>query len=112
LRYQILEPEVLNQAVEQNGSMRVQYHLGNLDVALGAVEGLATPPLLIPIIDVSPIEVSPRTVYQLQSPVRIQPLLYRQRSIGGNLVWTLGDYIIRASASHTQPLGDDRRLPS
>ena len=112
LRYEILDPEIINSALDQNMALRVQYHAGNADFAVAAVEGLATPPLLIPIIDVSPIEVSPRTIYQLQSPVRILPLLYRQRSVAANVTWTLGEVILRASVNHTQPLGNDRRIPS
>lgn len=112
LTYKIHEPEILNQALNNNLALRIQYHGSNFDVALAAAEGLASPPLLSPVIDVTPIEVSPRQIYQLQSPIRIIPIFYRQRAVAGNLVWTLGDYIFRLSANHVQPLGDDQRLPS
>lgn len=112
LTYHIHSPEILDHALDNNLALRIQYHGSNFDIALAATEGLTTPPLLSPIINVTPIEVSPRQVYRLQSPVQIVPIFYRQRAVAGNLVWTLGDYILRASANHVQPLGNDERLPS
>lgn len=112
LTYSIHDPEILDHALNNNVALRVQYHGSDFDLAIAAAEGLATPPLLSPIINVTPIEVSPRQVYQLQSPVQIAPIFYRQRAVAGNLVWTLGNYILRASANHVQPLGDDERIPS
>jgi hypothetical protein len=38
-------------------------------------------------------------------------VLYRQRAVAAAVVWTLGDVILRLSANHVQPLGEDPRIP-
>jgi hypothetical protein len=111
LDYEIEKTEILDHALDNNFALRLQYHGASWDLSVAGVEGLATPPLLVPIIDVAPIEVSPREIYELQSPVKIQPVLYRQRAVAGALVVTAGDWIFRLSANHVQPLGKDPRIP-
>lgn len=112
IRYDILDPDTLNKALDHNLALRVQYHGKNYDLALAGTEGLATPPLLSPLVDVNPIEIDPKTIYLLQSPIYITPVFYRQRAVAGKIVLTLGDFIFRLAAHHTQPLGDDSRIPS
>lgn len=112
MNYEILDAEEIDDALKNNVALRIKYHGPGFDLAIGAAEGISSPPLLVPILNVSPIEVSPREIYQLQNPIQIRPVLYRQRAVAGTLVWTLGETIFRASAQHIQPLGDDPRLPS
>lgn len=112
LEYRITNGEVIDEALSHNVAARVQYHGSQFDISLAGFEGSSSPPLLIPVVNVVPIEVSPRTIYQLQSPIQIDPVYYRQRAVAFAVVWTAGSWIFRASGNHVQPLGDDPRLPT
>jgi len=111
MRYRILDREVLDHAFENNWALRIQHHFDDFDLAVGAMEGLSPLPILSPLVNVAPIQIYPKEIYRLQSPIEIKPIFYRQRAVAGKLVWTLGDTIIRFSTNHVQPLGDDTRLP-
>lgn len=108
--YELKENEVLNSADINNVGARVNYR-GLFDFNLFFFEGANISGTLI--LDGVPLEISPATVIQLTSPVRITPLEYRQRVYGGVMTKTFWDsWILRLSASNTKPLGLDERLPS
>jgi hypothetical protein len=109
--YDIQSDETLDRAFLNNAALRLQYHGDNWDFSVGAHEGVAGTPLLLPIVDVTPIEVSPKQIYLLNSPVRIQPLYYRERSVAFALVKSAGTWIFRLTGQHAQSLGEDPRLP-
>ncbi len=110
VNYDILPNQILNQADKNNAALRLQYHGDSWDFSVAGAEGVAAP-LLSPILAGTVIEVSPKFILRLTSPIAIQPLLYRQRIGATALTKTWGSWIFRLAFQHAQPLGDDFRLP-
>lgn len=109
--YVIDEPVELNDALKNNGGLRLQYLGESFDIALAGFEGSASPPILLPTqLSFTAIEIYPRTVLLLKSPLHIQPLYFRQRVLATNTTWTVSSWIFRFAGQHVQPLGDDPRL--
>ena len=104
VKYQIDDPEFQNGARDNNLALRFQYLGENRDLTLAFYEGMAVMPKLNPVITVIPIEVSPKTIYLLESPIEIQPSYYRHRVMAFAYVQTLKDIILRVSANHSQPI--------
>lgn len=109
--YKILSNEELNKARRHNLALRLRYYSTSFDVSLAAFEGQSATPLLLPRITTTPIELSPKRVFQLESPIEIQPLYYRHRSFAGVITYPAGSWIFRLASQYEQPLGSDPRLP-
>ena len=104
VEYQIDDPIFEKGARENNLAFRLQYLGENRDITLAFYEGMAVLPKLNPIISIIPIEVSPKTIYLLESPIEIQPSYYRHRVMAFAYVQTFKYLILRFSANHSQPI--------
>jgi len=109
--YHVTSDEVLNHALDNNVGLRVQYHGDSWDLSLAGFDGSSSPPLLIPIVTTTAIEVYPRQIFQLQNPVLIRPTYYRHRVAAMATAVTTGTWIFRFSAQHAQPQGDSSFIP-
>lgn len=109
VEYKVQPEESLRGAQLHNAGLRLQYRGDLLDFSVAGFEGTASQPLLLP--TVRGIIIPPSTV-ELQNPVEILPVYYRQRVGAFALVTHAGSWIFRLSAQHAQPLGSDPRLPS
>jgi hypothetical protein len=109
--YRLQSDEILNHALDNNIGLRIGYHGSRFDLSLAGYQGSASPPLLTPIVNLTPVEVSPQQIYQLQSPILIQPTYYRQQLIAGALIVPMGTWILHLADQYSQSLGDDPRLP-
>lgn len=105
----ILNEEVRDHAFRHNYTARTQLHTDYGDAAAAFFEGAADAPLVFPTIDVVPIAVSPKEIYQLQSPIKITPRYYRRRTVAGLLTVPVGEWIFRAASRYDQPLGSARK---
>lgn len=110
--YQIQAHDEINDALKNNFGARLQMHLDNWDFALAGFEGAAQIPILQPIIQGTLIQTSPKTIVQMDNPIRIRPVEYRRRTIAGSVVSTKDSWVFRLAARHDQPLGNDPLLPS
>lgn len=104
VKYQINDPEFQKSARDNNLALRLQYLGESRDLTLAFYEGMAVMPKLKPILTVVPIEVSPKTIYLLESPIEVQPSYYRHRVMAFAYVQTIKDVILRLSANHSQPI--------
>lgn len=95
-----------------NYTTRLQYRPGFVDLALAYYEGLSDAPALQPSLDVVPIQVTPKPIFQLLSPAEITPIAYRVRTVAGFASRTFGEWIFRAATRYDQPIGNDSRVPS
>ncbi|HEY8272105.1 MAG TPA: hypothetical protein VIG33_14535 [Pseudobdellovibrionaceae bacterium] len=111
IAYQINNDEVLDRALDHNVGFRLMINLNSLDVAMAGFEGSSQAPLLIPVLTMNPIEVSPRQVFQVTSPIAITPTYFRRRAMAGVMTWSLNPWVLRLSAQHIQPMGDSPLLP-
>lgn len=112
VEYAVESAEVLDQALANNGALRLQYHGEGFEWSLAGAEAVPTTPFLLPTVDVTPIQVSPTQIYQLHSPIRIKPLYFRQQVFAAAFVYTLKSWIFRLAAQSAQPIGTDFRLPA
>lgn len=102
--YILLNREDLNHAFLHNYTARAQLRTDYGDAAVAFFEGASDTPLIVPTIDVIPIQVSPKEIYQLQSPVRLTPRYYRRRTVAGLLTVPVSEFILRAASRYDEPL--------
>lgn len=113
VEYEILPREELNQAKLNNWGSRLQLHFGSIDAALAYFEGLVQSTYYVPVVDVAPIlQTSSKTVYQLQTPIRLLPVEYRRRTTAGFLSWNHESYIWKLAYRQDQPVGSDLKIPA
>lgn len=105
--YSVQSDIVLNRALANNGGLRLQYHGDSVDLSVGGFEGQASNPMMVPHVNFQGIIIGGQTVLIPQNPIEIFPVYYRQRTVATALSWTLGSWIVRGAAQHTQPLGED-----
>ncbi len=108
--YKVKPRGEMSDARRNNFALRLQTHRDFGDMALAYYQGAAQTPLVVPTLNVVPISVSPKVIYQLQSPIELVPSDYRVSSTAGFFSSTIGSTIIRASSRYDQPLGDVRNL--
>lgn len=109
--YEILSENELNTAFKNNVALRLQKNFGAVDLSLAGFEGMAQTPILTPQIVVTPLEVFPKEIFLLESPVRVKPTFYRHRVGAMAMTGLFGTTIIRLAAQHSQPVGDSRIIP-
>ncbi len=110
--YRILSDEELNHATANNFGSRLHLRMASTEFSLAAKEGMHNTPLLLPALDVSLLSLSPKLIFLLQSPVKIQPVYYRERQGALGLNYYADSWVFRSAGVHSQPLGTDSRLPS
>lgn len=108
--YILLERQDIDHAFLHNYTARLQLRTDYGDAAIAFFEGASDTPLIVPTLDVIPISVSPKEVYQLQSPLRLTPRHYRRRTVAGLLTVPVGEWIFRASSRYDEPLGSAKRF--
>lgn len=111
LIYKVNDDEVLEKALDHNFAMRLKQQFDTWDISLGVYQGSSTTPALSPQISLTPIEIYPNQIYQINSPVVIQPIYYRSRVIAGSFSKIFESFIVRLSGQHAQPLTLDARVP-
>jgi hypothetical protein len=111
IEYELNPSDVLNSADKNNIGTRINYRGSFADLSLFFFEGGNVSGTMM--LEGVPLEVSPATVIQLTSPVKITPVEYRQRVAGGMITKPfLESWLFRISASNTKPIGLDERIPS
>lgn len=108
--YNVTPADELNKARAHNVALRIQKHADIADVAIAHYEGAAQTPLVTPTLNVTPIQVSPKEIYLLQSPIQLVPTDYRVRSTAGFISKAWDAWIFRASSRYDQPLGKAKSL--
>jgi hypothetical protein len=110
--YEIDDRQTLDNALDHNYGARIQVRGVGADASVGFFEGAAEAPILRPVINTVPIELDPRLIFQMLSPVHIAPIDYRRRTVSAFVTKTLSQWILRGSTRYEQPLGSDPSLPS
>lgn len=110
--YKINGRRTLDDADKNNLALRLSYAGNNFDFAIAGFEGQVQTPLLLPIVNLTVVQVSPKKIFQLGNPIEIQPLYYKIRSGAFLASTTWSNFIFRISAQNIQPLGRDTRIPS
>lgn len=111
LRYHYGSRDELENALDNNFAFRLQRRGDIFDHSLSYFEGTASFPFVQPVVTGTVVEVSPKTVVQVDPDVTLNLNDYRIRQGGLAFVAHKWDFLFKYATSYSQSLGDDRRLP-
>lgn len=115
IRYSYGRRETLNEALDNNLALRLQKTFSIFDLSLSGFDGLAGFPLIEPQVTGTILQVSPKTVVQVNPDIVLNIKSYRIRQGGLSLVSHLAinqwDFLFKYETSYTQSLGDYVNLP-
>lgn len=111
LRYNYSSRENLDKALENNGALRIQRHGSFLDVGFSFYEGVASFPLVQPVVTGSIVQISPKTIIQVDPDILLNTKNFRIRQGGFSMVSSQWDFLFKYATSYTQSLGTDPLLP-
>jgi len=106
------DPQVLDNALNNNVGARIEAHLPSLDLALIFFDGAAGMPATDLQLSGAVIEVDPNVVIAADPNIGITPVYYRQLVGGGNFTYALGDFIFRGEAALTRVVSQRSDLPT
>jgi len=111
IRYSYEREEVLNGALDNNVGLRLQWHLGPVDLSFTGFEGASLFPIVQPIVTGNVIQISPIIIIQADSPILLRQKYYRQRAGGFSWVSSQWGFLLKYATNYSQSLGDDPLLP-
>lgn len=111
LNYTFTDRQTLNEALDNNVGIRLQWRLGGIDLSLSGFEGVASFPIVQPLVTGTVIEISPKIVLQTDPDVILNTKNYRQRVGGFSWVSSQWNFLWKYATSYSQSLGDDPLLP-
>ncbi|MDG0816614.1 hypothetical protein [Bdellovibrio svalbardensis] len=111
LRYTYGSNETLNSALDNNFALRLQKSISIFDFSLSGFDGQALYPIIEPQVTGNIIQVSPKTVVQVNPDVVLNTKSYRVQQGGFSLVSHQWDFLFKYETSYSQPHGDYVNLP-
>ncbi len=110
VQYQYLGATELNNALNNNISLKLQQKSESLETQLIYYNGLAQSPFLLTGITGTLISVNP-DIIAVDSPVKLRPLYYRQHAIAGTFNMPFESWAIHGGFNWLSPQGNDDRIP-
>jgi len=111
LRYTYGDREEWDQALHNNYAARLQYHWDAIDISLMYFEGASTFPIVQPIVTGQIVQVSPKTVINVDPDVLLDLKDYRNRVLGFSWVSSQWGFILKLASTYTNNVGDEEILP-
>lgn len=111
LRYHYGTTTDLDNARDNNFALRLQKHLGPVDISVSGYDGAASFPLIQAIFTGSIVQVSPKTVIAVDPDVTLNLKNYRTRQGGFTFVSSQWDFLFKYETSYSQSVGDDPLAP-
>jgi hypothetical protein len=111
LSYTYESRETLNKALDNNLGLRLQWHLGAIDLSFSGFEGVASFPIVQPKVSGTVIQISPKLILQTDPDIVLGTKNYRQRVGGFSWVSSQLGFLFKYATSHSQSMGDDPLLP-
>lgn len=111
LRYSYGKRDTLDNALSNNFALRLQKSFSIFDISLSGYDGLAGFPIIEPQVTGTIVQVSPKTVIQVDPDVLLNTKNYRIREGGFSLVSHQWDFLFKYETSYTQSYGDYVNLP-
>jgi len=93
-------------ALDHNAGLRLNSHLGRLDLFAMHFEGAAPQPKVRPTI----VLVASGNDFEAVSPVKLTPVYYRVRTSSLGMVWALDKLIVRAESAYQHTISEDPLL--
>lgn len=111
LRYHYGSTTELDNASSNNFALRLQKHLGAVDLSLSGYEGVASFPLIQAVFTGAIFQVSPKTVIAVDPDVTLNLKDYRTRQGGFTFVSSQWDFLFKYETSYSQSLSKDPLAP-
>lgn len=111
LRYTYSPRQNLNDALKNNFAMRLQRPGASFDTAISFFEGAANFPLVQPEVTGTVVQVSPKTIINVDTDVTLHSKNYRIRHGGLAITVTRPQFLLKYATAYTQSLGADPLLP-
>jgi hypothetical protein len=111
LRYHWGNSQVLDDALDNNFALRLQKTFSIFDISISGFDGAANYPIIEPQVTGSIIQVSPKTVIQVDPDVRLDMKQHRIRQGGLSLVSHQWDFLFKYATSYTDDYGTYANLP-
>ncbi len=111
LRYTYGSKDTLNNALDNNFALRLQKTISIFDFSLSGYDGVAGFPIVEPQVTGTIVQVSPKTVIQVNPDVILNLKTYRIRQGGFSLVSHQWDFLFKYETSYSQSYGDYVNLP-
>jgi hypothetical protein len=111
LRYHWGNNETLNDALDNNVALRVQKTISIFDISLTGFDGAGGYPIIEPQVTGTIVQVSPKTVIQVDPDVTLNRKQRRIRQGGFTLVSHQWDFLFKYATSYTDDYGDYVNLP-
>lgn len=111
LRYHYGTTTELDNARSNNVALRLQKHLGPVDVSLSGYEGVASFPLIQAVFTGTVVQVAPKTVVAVDPDVTLNLKDYRTRQGGFTFVSSQWDFLFKYETSYSQSISDDPLAP-
>lgn len=112
--YKYLSATELNDSLKNNVTFKLQNKSERLETQFIYYNGLSQVPYLLTQIDnATLISFSPKQIIQIDSPVALRPLYYRQQVYAGTFILPFSSWAIRGGVNWTNPTHQsDIRVPS
>ena len=110
VRYQYLNAKELNNALDNNVSLKIQRKSENLEAQVLYYNGLSQSPFLTTKVSGTLISVNP-DVIEVNGTVRLRPLYYRHQALAGTFVIPFESWALRGGMNWLKPEGSDTRVP-
>ncbi|MGE5086489.1 MAG: hypothetical protein ACM3MG_09335 [Bacillota bacterium] len=111
LRYHYGSTADLDHARDNNFALRLQKHLGPVDISVSGYDGAASFPLVQPLFTGTIVQVAPKTVIAVDPDVTLNLKNYRTRQGGGTFIISQWDFLFKYETSYSQSIGDDPLAP-
>lgn len=111
LRYTYDSRVELNHATDNNVGLRLQWHLGAVDLSFTGYDGINQFPIVQPEVTGNVIQVSPIIIIQTDPDVKLHLKYYRQRAGGFSWVSNQLNFLLKYATNYSQSYGDDPLLP-
>ncbi|WP_413292380.1 hypothetical protein ACLSU7_13310 [Bdellovibrio sp. HCB185ZH] len=111
LRYHWGKNETLNDALDNNVALRLQKTISIFDISLTGFDGAGGYPIIEPQVTGTIVQVSPKTVIQVDPDVTLNRKQRRIRQGGFTLVSHQWDFLFKYATSYTDDYGDYVNLP-
>lgn len=111
LNYSYTERQTLNDALDNNFGLRMQWHFGSIDLGLIGFDGVSSFPVVQPSVTGTVIEIDPKIVLQTDPDVVLNSKNYRQRVGGLSWVSSQWNFLFKYATVYSQSMGDDPLLP-
>lgn len=111
INYQFNDLVELDDALKNNFGFRFTQNWNAFDFTIAGFEGATQNLYMSPIIDVSPIATNPKPIFELLSPVTLQPIVFKRRTGSALIMYTAESSIFRFAIRDDKTLSDDDRVP-